>query len=52
MFLIKFYWSTVALQCCVVSAAQQSESVMFKHVSLSLRFPPYLRHHIALNSIP
>ena len=32
-----FYWSIVDLQCCVVSAVQQSESVIHIHISTLLK---------------
>ena len=38
-FKINFYWTIVALQCCVVSGAQQSESAI--HISPLFGFPSF-----------
>ena len=50
-FKINFYWTIVALQCCV-SALQQSESVICIHISPFFGFPSHLGHHRVLSRDP
>ena len=51
-FLINFYWSIVALQCCVsVYCTQQNESAVHIHISPVFGFPSHLGHHSALSRV-
>ena len=51
LFKINFYWSIIAIQCCV-SAVQQSESAVRIHISPFFGFPSHLGHHRALSRVP
>ena len=51
-FNLKCYWRIIALQCCIVSAVQNSESAVHTHVSLCFVFLSRLEDPRALSSIP
>ena len=50
-FKTSFYWSIVALQCCI-STVQQNESLIHIHISPFFGFPSHLGHHITLSRGP
>ena len=49
---LNFYWSTVALQCCIFLLYSKVNQLYIYTYPLFFGFPSHLGHHRALSSIP
>ena len=50
-FLLTFYWTTVTLQCCVISAVQQNDLVIYMYMFFFIFFSIVVYSRI-LNGVP